>query len=334
MLGEGSRGKKAAAFGLLGIALVTAAVLLVRWRLRIRPIQIIGAVISQNEDPMKESPIAGVEVSAVVGSSSYRATTDFTGYFHIPLIPRTRRGQVVTLSFRHPEYKPLDVITTADGEIHVIRMESTHNDAPPSTNVKETEIGDVRVRYSSTGIVSVVVGTAAKTFRVINKGNVPCDRHVPCSPDGRWKASVATGSLDAGPGSTFEDARLLCIAGPCPFTKVDKDGFSQGGRNIQAVVRDWSDTTTFLLQAEAVRLEVNNAVRTAYPVILGTGMNFTLPQTAEGPSILAELNGQEIVFPLPPKPSLSWADCEVRKDKKQAEFFRCQLKSGYKFRGP
>ena len=61
-------------------------------------------------------------------------------------------------------------------------------------------------------------------------------------------------------------------------------------------------------------------------------MNFTLPNTAEGPSIEAELNGTRIVFPLGPAPMLSWADCNVRVERNQAKDYRCELKPGFKFK--
>ena len=96
-------------------------------------------------------------------------------------------------------------------------------------------------------------------------------------------------------------------------------------------VRDWSDTTTFLLQAEVFRSVDNNLIRVAYPVIFGRSLNFTLPVGAQGPSLQAELGGSQIIFPLAPDPILSWADCNVRVEKNQAKDFRCELKPGYSF---
>ena len=61
-------------------------------------------------------------------------------------------------------------------------------------------------------------------------------------------------------------------------------------------------------------------------------MNFTLPSSAEGPSLEAEMNGTLIVYPLGPSPDLSWATCEVRVEKNQAKDYRCELKAGYRFR--
>jgi hypothetical protein len=175
------------------------------------------------------------------------------------------------------------------------------------------------------------VGSAVKTFQVINTGNVPCVSKVPCSPDGRWKAGVGSASLDAGHGNFFQDTRISCIAGPCPFTRVDKDALSDEGRKIGVSVLNWSDTTTFLLQAEVYRSQLENIVRRTYPVIFGRAMNFALPSTAEGPSIEADVNGTPVVFPLGPTPILSWANCQVRIEKNQAKDYRCELKDGYEF---
>jgi hypothetical protein len=76
----------------------------------------------------------------------------------------------------------------------------------------------------------------------------------------------------------------------------------------------------------------SNIVRQLYPVIFGPAMNFTLPAGAEGPSILTELNGAEIVFPLGPALRLSWAVCTATPAADQATQFRCELKPGYEFK--
>ena len=132
-------------------------------------------------------------------------------------------------------------------------------------------------------------------------------------------------------GNVFRNARVTCIAGPCPFTRIDTDGFSIGGHNIKVLIRNWSDTATFVLQADVFRTQVSDIVRESSPVIFGRAMNFTLPAKAEGPSIEAEMNGSRIVFPLGPTPVLSWADCNVRIEKNQVKDYRCELKAGYQY---
>ena len=108
--------------------------------------------------------------------------------------------------------------------------------------------------------------------------------------------------------------------------------FPREGATSKVSVRNWSDTTTFLFQAEVFRPQISDLVRMTYPIILGTSLNFTLPPTAEGPSVEAELNGENIIFPLGPIPILSWADCNVSVAKDQARFYRCELNAGYRFR--
>ena len=50
----------------------------------------------------------------------------------------------------------------------------------------------------------------------------------------------------------------------------------------------------------------------------------------EGPSVVADLNGEEIVFPLGPKAILSWATCSVETGP-GPRTYRCELKPGYEF---
>ena len=211
-------------------------------------------------------------------------------------------------------------------------MTPLHDEVEAKLNEAEVVIGNIVVRYSTETTKTENIGSAVKTFQVGNTGNVPCSQHPPCSPDGKWKAEEAAASLDAGEGNVFRDARVTCIAGPCPFTRIDTDEFSRGGRSIKVSVRDWSDSTTFLIQAEVFRSQLDVIIRRTYPVIFGRAMNFTLPSTAEGPSIEAELNRGLIVFPLGPSPVLSWANCQVRVEKNQARDYRCELKAGYRFK--
>ena len=97
-------------------------------------------------------------------------------------------------------------------------------------------------------------------------------------------------------------------------------------------MRNWSDTTTFLVEAEVTRTMVSDMVRQSYPIKFGDAMEFTLPANAEGPCIEAELNGTDIVFPLGPAMRLSWADCVVDVSPDHTKLFQCELKPGYAFR--
>lgn len=312
---------------------VVAAFIMVRFS-RAKPAAgtIEGSIIKHDTDTKKESPIEGVEVSAAGGLATHDAKSDFSGYFRLTLGPKVAQGEPVVLNFQHPDYIPVKLNAAAGNHLYVVEMAPVHGEVEAALNEAQVNISDVLVRYSIVSTSSENIGTGEKTFQVVNEGNIPCDSQKPCSPDGKWKASIGSASLDAGEGNIFENGRVSCIAGPCPFTKIAIDAFSHPSRLISASVLAWSDTTTFLLQAEVYRSASNNLIRVTYPVIFGRSLNFTLPSDAQGPSLEAEMDGTQIVFPLAPDPILSWADCSVRVETKQAKDYRCELKPGYGFK--
>ena len=108
--------------------------------------------------------------------------------------------------------------------------------------------------------------------------------------------------------------------------------FKRLRRRIVATVRNWSDTATFVLESEVFRSQLTDVTENSHPIILGRGLNFTLPATAQGPSIQAEVDGTEVVFPLGPNAVLSWATCEIRTGSERNRTFRCDLKPGYAFK--
>ena len=301
-----------------------------------RPIMLRGAVIKQDDDPIKQSPIMDVEISEANGLATSGTKSNFMGYFTLPLFRGVGLNESVTLRFLHPDYVPVDLTELVTDKLIIIHLVPIHKEteAPPiQPDHPPIAVANVRIRYSTETTTQENIGTGVKTFQIQNVGNVPCQKNSsPCSPDGKWKAAVNSESMDAGEGSVFRNARVSCIAGPCPFTRIDYDGFSEGGRYIKVSVRNWSDTTTFLFQAEVFRPQISDLVRMTYPIILGTSLNFTLPPTAVGPSLEAELNGENIVFPVGPIPILSWADCNVSVAKNNAKFYRCELNTGYRFR--
>lgn len=314
-----------ASFSLL--AAVTVALLLIRWHSRL-PVSLQGAVTVQDTDTRKERPIADVDITANLGATP--AKSDSTGMFVVKLRRFVRRGEPVELHFRNPLYRPLDVKDFVGDKLYVVHMIPVAS-GPAAPNRPVVKVGNVRVRYSISAMTELNVGSAVRTFQVMNKGNVPCKGERPCSPDGKWKASIASASLDAGTGNEFQNARASCIAGPCPFTRIESDHFSQGGQVITVSARDWSDSTTFLIEAEVFHPMVSQVVHESYPVIFGEGLNFTLPSNAESVSIEADLDGQTIVFPLGPALFLSWANCNARVNPDQTRVYRCELKPGYHF---
>jgi hypothetical protein len=293
------------------------------------PMLIRGAIIQQDADPTKQLPISDAEITVDDNVALSGASSDSSGFFSLPLRPDITPGTPIVLKFRNSDYKPLDLKVAAGDEIYVVRMVPIRREA--QNHIPEVTVTGISVRYSIETTTAVNVGSAVKTFQIANTGNAPCEGKPPCSPGMQWKAAIGSATLDAGEGKEFRNARLSCIAGPCPFTNVEADNFSRGGRTISASVRNWSDTTTFLLQADVFRRQVGDAIRQSYPVIIDQAMNFTLPPSAEGPSIEAKIDGSAIIFPLGPTPTLSWANCSVRTGQDQARIFWCEVKPGYRF---
>jgi hypothetical protein len=313
---------------LVGVLLTVTILALIRWQKQ-KPISLWGAVLVQDSDARNQRPIAGVAISAGDLAIS-DVKSDSSGFFLLRLRKPIRKGHPVVLVFRHPQYRPLavnDIVANKLYIVHLVPLSSNH--AP--TNQPEVKVANVRVRYAIKALTELNVGSAVKTFEIENKGNVPCKGQPLCSPDGKWKAAVGSATLDAGAGNEFRNARASCIAGPCPFTRIEADHFSQGGQIITASARAWSDTATFMLEAEVVRPMVSQTEHWSYPVIFGEALSFTLPSAAESVSIEADLDGQTIIFPLGPSLFLSWATCDAGVNPDKGRVYRCTPKPGYRF---
>ena len=293
---------------------------------------ITGAVLRQDSDLGKQLPIANAQISLVGNLADGAATSDSSGKFQLRLRPGIRVGQLARLRVSHPRYRPMDLPEYILDRLYIIRMVPNDQTAGGASLTAPIVLSDIRVRSATRSKISVDAGSALKTFEVVNTGDVPCDRHGPCSPDGKWKATVGGASLDAGESNSFHDVRVSCIAGPCPFTKIEKDSFSDGGSHIGVTIRNWSDTTTFLLEAEVTHITSGDVILQSFPAIFDRTMSFTLPASAQGPSIEATVDGKEIVFPLGPTLDLSWAACTVKAAGDGTRLYRCVLKSGYRFR--
>jgi hypothetical protein len=303
-----------------------------------RAIPIEGAVIRRDADANKELPIAGVAITASDGVRSATTESDAAGYFNMVLQKTVLSDRPVTVAFRDPNYEPLD-LTVQTGrlaipkQLYVAAMVPIPVKSVASSSRTQTVVSEIRVRYTINTRTETNVGSAFKTFQVVNKGNVPCNHQSPCSPDGKWKAASASASLDAGMDNSYGNIRASCIAGPCPFTRIDSNGFIHGGRYIKISALNWSDTATFLLEAEVFHTAISSDVRELYPVIFGQTLNFTVPPTQEGVSLEADLDGAPMVFPLGPDPELSWASCTARTgmEEEKTTVYRCELRPGYRF---
>ena len=318
---------------------ILAGLLIVRlhhWRPRALTIQ--GAVIRSDEDARKQSPISGASITASDGVTTRSTQSDASGYFNITFPETVWPGQVLNLTFRHDDYRPLDLqlhtgLRLASKELHVAALVPVDDSTGPSPNKPLSVVSNIRVRYTVNSETDDNIGSAVRTFQVVNKPGVPCNAQAPCSPDGIWKASSGSVTLDAGPEDQFRNARASCIAGPCPFTRLDSSGFVNGGRTITATATDWSSTATFLLEAEVFRTAMSSRVRLLYPVVFGQSLHFTLPPSEEGVSLEADIDGVPMVFPLGPDIYLSWATCTMRNSEgpERTAVYRCELKPGYRF---
>ena len=312
-----------------GAGAVTLSIVLTLLFLADRPRFILGAVMAENADPTKQLPIEGAEVTVVGIPENSHLYSDASGLFRIPLSWRMHIGQHIVFHISHRDYQPLDLRYSGANQLYLARLTPT-----VTPRGGQTPIANVVANYSVRTTTMVNVGSAVKTFEAVNAGNQPCKGRQPCSPDGKWKAAIGSAVIDAGNGNEFHNARVSCIAGPCPFTRIEDDVTrAPPSRTVKAAALDWSDTATFLLEAEVYRRIASDVLRKSYPIIFDRALTFTLPAGAEDLSIEAEINGAPIVFPLGPRLLLSWADCQLLVHKDQTKICRCELKPGFYFAG-
>lgn len=294
-----------------------------------RPVILRGAILQADADPNKQLPLADVQITAINALGSGNTRSNPSGFFRLALPKGLRPRQPVTLQFRHKDYLPLDLNDFIGDKLYIARMIPIQQHTNAGSG---SVVSNARIRYSVKATTEANIGTAVKTLQVTNIGNKPCNNQPPCAPDGKWKAAIGSLSLDAGEGNEFRKPRISCIAGPCPFTRIELDELPDDHRRFNVSVRNWSDTATFLVEAEVFHRMTSDMVRESYPVIFGRAMSFSLPAEAEGTSIEAEIDKEAIVFPLGPTLFLRWADCHSEVAKDQSKTYRCELKSGYQFR--
>ncbi len=318
----------------MALVVVAATATLLIWRsIRTPRISAVtGAVLTKDPDPHKQRPISHAVVVALSGGTNAKAVSDGTGLFRLRLEPAVPAGEQISLRVEHPDYHLFTTSAPASDEIQLLRLTPKAPAPEPPPAQKQVAIANIRVRYATKATNTVNVGSVVRTFDILNRGNVPCEGQPPCSPDGKWKAMLGSLSMNTGEDNKrFRNARVSCIAGPCPFTSIESDGFSHGGRAISVVVRNWSDRVTYVLEAEVEQTIQTDLIRHTYPVMFGRSLNFTLPAQAKGPSIEAEVDGAEIVFPLGPELRLSWASCRLELQPDGTQVYRCELKPGFRF---
>jgi hypothetical protein len=289
---------------------------------------VTGVVLRDDSDVQRQLSLHDVTVS----TDDITTKTDASGVFRLNLKNPLYRGQLVALKFEHPKYRRLDLLEPADNRLYVARMKPRPPEVPEDPDKPPVVLSNVKIRYAVNNLVTQNVGSTSKILTVANKANVPCDGKSPCSPDGKWTATMGWASLDAGDGNELWNPRASCVAGPCAFARIEYENSSKGGRMFDVSVRNWSDAVTYVLEAEVAHTSSAETVRRSYPVTLGPAMSFTMPLEAQGLSIEAEVDGAFTVFPLGPSLRLSWADCSSKSGINQTRLYRCQLKSGYLFR--
>ncbi len=329
--------KKIALWAAVGGATVaTSLVLLLRlqhWRPRVIVLQ--GAVIRSSVDPRRELPISGALIT-VSDDEAYATTiSGARGYFKVKFRERVWPDETVHLDFRRAGYKQLEMTLKIGLHVnpHHLYIAAMRPVATPLALVPAhpVTVSDIRIRYTVDYRTAKNIGSIARMFEAVNQSGVPCKGSSPCSPNGFWKASRGSLTLDAGAGNIFRNVRASCIAGPCPFTRIDSRGFAHGGKIIVASALDWSDTATFLVEAEVFHETIASRVRKSYPVIYGRELHFTTPPTAEGVSIEAEIGGTQIVFPLGANLYMNWTVCNSRMSVNRYTIYQCALKPGYIF---
>lgn len=203
-----------------------------------------GMVMVDDANPARRIAIPGVRVESSNGLASQFATTGSDGMFTLQLVPGAKDGVEIDLSLTHTDYQERDsALVVGDNVPYTFYLWPAAYPAAYRMDPRPRTFGFLAV--------AATPRVLSKTFQITNHGSVRCNGRQPCSPDGKWKANIGSASLEAGPGRVFTSGHADCIAGPCPWTSIESNGFSGTGRNsISVAVRNWSDTVTYKLWGE------------------------------------------------------------------------------------
>ena len=105
----------------VAVLLAASALALIRWQ-RQKTILLRGAVLIEDPDPRKQQPIPGVVVSAGELATA-DVTSDSSGFFALTLLKPIRRGNPIVLTFRHKQYRPLEVKEFVGDKLYVIDLD-------------------------------------------------------------------------------------------------------------------------------------------------------------------------------------------------------------------
>src|SRR5580693_6106177 len=99
-------GRKVATWIIVSVGMILMLALIPKRFYRHKRIQltVIGSVIKQDADTLKQSPIADVEITAPPELGTGIVKSDFSGYFKINLPSDVDPDKRIMLHFRHRDY--------------------------------------------------------------------------------------------------------------------------------------------------------------------------------------------------------------------------------------
>ena len=175
--------------------------------------------------------------------------------------------------------------------------------------------------------------TGVKTFQIQIMGNIPCNGST-LFPGRQMEGGNQFRVPGCGRGKRFPKCQGFLYCGPLPFhAELIMTAFPREGATSRSPCAIGRIRPHSCFRRRCSDPQISDLVRMTYPIILGTSLNFTLPPTAEGPSVEAELNGENIIFPLGPDPcfELGRLQCQRAKGNNGQKFYRCELNAGYQF---
>ena len=118
-----------------------------------------------------------------------------------------------------------------------------------------------------------------------------------------------------------------------PSQRSNWRSFRRDGRHFNVSVRDWSDTTTFLLEAEVVRRMTGDTLRRILSSNFRTRCELQPARGGAGTRASKRKSMEKaLFFPLDQISSYDGPIATVGVDRDQSETYRCKLKPGYQFR--
>ncbi|MFZ0286071.1 MAG: hypothetical protein WAL32_12650, partial [Terriglobales bacterium] len=150
--------KTAAVWTLLTLGVLAATLTGVLLHRR-QPITLKGAVLRQDSDPNKQSPIGDVEITATNGIGTANSKSDPSGFFRITLPKRLQHRQPVTLEFRHKDYQPLTLHDFVGNNLYIVRMSPLPQKTTTEAGRPPVTVSNARVRYSVKATTEANVGS-------------------------------------------------------------------------------------------------------------------------------------------------------------------------------